>query len=148
MKKRSPAAENRIFFKLQRAAHSLKKRADDALLAAGELTTAQAAALMIIGQNAPVSQREIAQSLQQNESAMTAMIRRLLALGYVERQRAADDVRRWDLSITEAGENALKQGAPAFGQVNSAIETALSSKEITELARMLDAIAAVGKAAE
>ena len=50
MKKRSPAAENRIFFKLQRAAHVLKKRADDALLAAGELTTAQAAALMIIGQ--------------------------------------------------------------------------------------------------
>ena len=137
MSKRSPAAENRIFFKLQRAAHSLKKRADDALLSAGEITTAQAAALMIIGQEAPVSQREVAKLLQQNESAITAMVRRLMALGYIERQRAKDDVRRWDLSVTAAGSDALKNAGPAFGGVNTAIEAALSPDEIAELARLL-----------
>ena len=63
-------------------------------------------------------------------------------------QRAADDVRRWDLSITTAGEDALKQAAPAFGQVNNAIEAALSPNEIAELARMLNAIAEAGKAAD
>ena len=145
MNKQSPAAENRIFFKLQRAAHSLKKRADDALLSAGEITTAQAAALMIIGQNAPISQREVAKILQQNESAMTAMVRRLLALGYVERQRAADDVRRWDLSITTAGADALKSAGPAFGGVNTEIEAALSPDEIAELARLLGKLVDLSK---
>lgn len=138
MSNNGTAAESRIFFNLQRAAHSLKKRADYALLAEGEITTAQAAALMIIGQRAPVSQREVARILEQNESAMTAMVRRLMALGYVDRQRATDDVRRWDLLITTAGANALKQARAAFGEVNRAIEARLSPHEIAELARLLN----------
>lgn len=135
-----PASRNRIYFRLQRAAHVLKKQADEALLAGGGLTAAQAGALMIIGRNAPVSQRRVAGILQQNESAMTAMVRRLLALGYVERQRAPDDVRRWDLSITASGSQALAEAGPVFEALNAAIEDVLKPDEIALLARMLDAI--------
>jgi DNA-binding MarR family transcriptional regulator len=136
------AAQHRIFFKLQRAAHLLKKRADDALLAAGGLSTAQAAALLVIDEKGPVSQREVARVLEQNESAMTAMVRRLITLDYVARTRSKDDVRRWDLTITSAGKDALRDASPAFGEVNQAIEARISSVEIEGLARTLNLLMA------
>lgn len=132
-----PAAEHRIFFKLQRTAHLLKKRADDALLAAGGLTTAQTAALLVIDEKGPVSQREVARVLEQNESAITAMVRRLITLGHVARSRSKDDVRRWDLTVTNAGKDALLKAGLAFGGVNLEIEARLSPDEIEVLARTL-----------
>ncbi|QKG70528.1 MarR family winged helix-turn-helix transcriptional regulator [Erythrobacter mangrovi] len=144
MAESSSAAAHRIYFRLQRAAQALKKRADEALSTDGELTTAQAAVLMIIRQNGPVSQREVARILQHNESAMTAMVQRLLALGHVERRRSLHDVRRWELSVTLAGQAALLRATSAFSEVNHALESALVHEELATLARLLDSIIEMG----
>lgn len=142
MSRSGPVSKHRIFFRLQRAAHALKKRADTALFAEGGVTTAQTAALMIIDQQGPISQREIARILDQNESAITAMVRRLMALEYVERERSEQDSRRWDLKITETGRRTLNHALPAFAQVNELIENRLTAAEIALLARLLDAVLA------
>ena len=66
------ASKSRLYHRLQLAAHRLQKSADRAVLAAAEITTAQAAVLMLVAGGAN-SQREVATQLGLNESAVTAM---------------------------------------------------------------------------
>ena len=69
------ASKSRLYHRLQLAAHRLQKSADRAVLAAAEITTAQAAVLTLVAGGA-VSQREVATQLGLDESAVTAMARR------------------------------------------------------------------------
>ena len=135
------ASKSRLYHRLQLAAHRLQKSADRAVLAAAEITTAQAAVLMLVAGGA-VSQREVATQLGLNESAVTAMARRLLGMGLLERVRDEDDARAWQLRLSDDGRTALKRIELPFRRINQTIETVLSPEEITHFADYLRRIAA------
>ena len=137
------AAELRLYFLLQLAAHLLKKVADARLQESAGLSTAQAAVLAIVSSRQPISQRAVARELRQNESAMTAMVARLLKLGYVARVRSKADERTWDLRMTQLGTTALEAARPAFSTINNALENALENTERRNLAVGLKKIIAV-----
>jgi MarR family transcriptional regulator, organic hydroperoxide resistance regulator len=137
---KSPASKSRLYHRLQLAAHRLQKSADRALLAAAEITTAQAAVLMLIARGA-VTQRGVAAQLGVNESAVTAMARRLLQMGLLERVRDEDDARTWKLRLSAGGRAALKRIDQPFKSVNQAIETVLTPEEIAHFADYLQRIA-------
>jgi len=135
------ASKSRLYHRLQLAAHRLQKSADRAVLAAAEITTAQAAVLMLVAGGA-VSQREVATQLGLNESAVTAMARRLLDMGLLERARDEADARAWQLRLSDDGRTALKRIELPFRRINQTIETVLSPEEIAHFADYLRRIAA------
>lgn len=137
------AHRHRLYFRLQRATHLLKKAADRELIAAADVTTAQASVLMIVAggaDGAGVTQNHIAGLLGQNESAVTAMIARLRGLGYVERQRSPADARAWLLRVTKKGEQALANMSKPFGEINKRFDQALDGADAADLAATLDRI--------
>lgn len=135
------ASKTRVYHRLQLAAHRIQKSADRAVLAAAEITTAQAAVLALTSAGAPVTQREVATQLGVNESGMTAMVRRLLDMGLLERVRDEADARAWRLRPSDDGRAALKRIEPPFKRINQTIETVLKPDEIANLADYLKRIA-------
>ena len=94
------AASLRLYARLQSAAHLVKKAADRALIDAAGVTTAQAAVLAVVAaaeksDATGPTQKTVAAALALNESAMTAMVSRLIVLHYLKRERNRDDRRAW-----------------------------------------------------
>ena len=134
------ASQHRIYFLLQRAAHRLKTEADAALTDAGGLTTAQAAMMGIVAQDGPVTQKHIADTLSQRESAITAMARRLLKAGYISKVRSQSDARAWSLEATPAGFAAIERMRAPFDQINAKLDAAFTQAEMADLANALKQI--------
>ncbi len=136
------ASELRLYHRLQVTAHRLRKAADRLLVDDAGLTTAQAAVLAIAARDTPVTQRDVAERLSLNESAVTAMVSRLIALGLLRRTRSATDGRAWLLSLTEEGRAARRKARQSFASINARIEASLAAKEIERLADYLDRLSA------
>lgn len=136
---KSPASKSRLYHRLQLAAHRVQKSADRALLAAAEITTAQAAVLTLVARGA-ATQREVATLLGINESALTAMTARLRRMGLLERVRDKTDARAWQLRLSDDGRAALRRIDQPFKRINQTFETVLSHEEITHLADCLQRI--------
>ncbi|MEM9375178.1 MAG: MarR family winged helix-turn-helix transcriptional regulator [Pseudomonadota bacterium] len=134
------ASKHRIYFLLQRAAHRLKTEADAALSDAGGLTTAQAAMMSIVEREGPVTQKHIATTLLQRESAITTMAARLLKAGYITKVKSDADARAWSLEATAEGRTALENMRAPFDRINAKLDTLFSEADITELAERLTQI--------
>jgi MarR family transcriptional regulator, organic hydroperoxide resistance regulator len=135
------ASKLRLYHRLQIAAHSIRKAADRTVLDAAGITVAQAAVLTLAASGPNVTQRDVAKALRLNESAVTAMVSRLLKLGLLERTPSESDSRAWRLCLTGSGEAALQASRKAFAAINARIESKLSEIEIEQLANFLDRIA-------
>lgn len=134
------AREERLYFRLQRAAHVAKKAADRAVRAEAGITTAQAAVLELVASNPSLSQRRLASLLAQNESAMTTMVTRLAEAGLVARRGDARDGRAYTLDVTARGRKVRSKAARAFRAVNRALDGALDPRGVERLATDLDRI--------
>ncbi|MEM6581760.1 MAG: MarR family transcriptional regulator [Pseudomonadota bacterium] len=134
------ASKHRLYFLLQRAAHRLKTEADASLTEVSGLTTAQSAVMTIIARRGPMTQKEVADTLSQRESAVTAMAGRLIKAGLVARERSSEDARAWQLTVTDEGTAALKQVKVAFDKINAEIDQRIPEKEMNQLADNLSAI--------
>jgi DNA-binding MarR family transcriptional regulator len=135
------ASKLRLYHRLQIAAHMIRKAADRAVLDTAGVTVAQAAVLTIAASGPNVTQRDVAGALRLNESAVTAMVSRLLKLGLLERTASKSDSRAWRLHLTDSGEAALQASRKSFASINACIESRLSEIEIEQLAALLDRIA-------
>jgi len=135
------AHEERLYFLLQIAAHRVRTEADNSLKDSAGLTTAQVAALSLIASSKNMKQRDLAQRLKQNESAITAMVARLIKANLVIRHRSDSDARSWLLELTESGKKTLNRVKQPFDGINARLDKALGKKNATELAEQLEAIA-------
>ena len=79
------ARKLRLYHTLQLVAHALQKVADREIGNCVDLTTAQAAVLSVLASGEGDTQRHVARALAVNESAVVAMVNRLLRLGYLTR---------------------------------------------------------------
>lgn len=131
------AQKTRLYHRLQVAAHRVQKAADRAVFAASAISTAQAAVLAVVSAAEPVAQRTVAEQLGLNESAVTAMVSRLMKLELIERARDESDARAWRLSLTRDGRQALRHIEKPFREINAAIEAVLSPSEIVQLSDFL-----------
>lgn len=137
----SSARKNRLYHKLQSAAHRVHKVADHEVKAASRLTSAQGSVLSIVGTMPGLSQRELSRQLGLNESAVTAMVSRMMRAGLLERARDESDKRAWTLHLTPSGEEAVSHIQAPFEEINSRIEAALSDTEIVQLSSLLRKLA-------
>lgn len=135
------ARKYRVYHHLQLAAHRAQKLADRRIAERTHLTTAQAAVLAVLDSGEGETQKDVANALGLNESAVTAMVNRLMRLGYLDRTRSADDGRAWVLRATGEGIANLRQAGAAFAHVNRIIDAELSANEVKQLAGYLQRLA-------
>ncbi|HET6951578.1 MAG TPA: MarR family winged helix-turn-helix transcriptional regulator [Acidimicrobiales bacterium] len=133
-----PAArDRRLYFHLQVAAGRLRAEADRRCLDRAGVTTAQAAALAVIHERPGTSQRALARALGQAEPSITALVRRLVAAGLVDRTADPSDARARALVLSAAGEAARRDAEAAFAAVNERIDAVLTGDEVRDVADAL-----------
>ena len=108
------AESSRFLLNLQIAAHRLEKHANRKLENSAGISMRQGAVLRAIAEGYGTSQSEIAESLGLNESAVTAMVPRLIRSGLITRERSSSDGRVKKLVLTQDGMNALAEALGAF----------------------------------
>ncbi|WP_370172299.1 MULTISPECIES: MarR family winged helix-turn-helix transcriptional regulator [Hyphomonas] len=133
------AHSSRFYHALQMAAHRLQKQADLAVSGAAGISTAQSAVLAVIARTPGMRQNEVARTLGLNESAVTAMITKLIGLNLVQRSRSAEDSRAWELSLTDGGSAALSAIDAPFAEINALIDDTLGER-VDEFATLLHAL--------
>jgi DNA-binding MarR family transcriptional regulator len=131
---------DRVYLLLQQAAHRLRLWADRRCLDAAGITTAQAGALFVLLDRPGCTQRELAAALGQRESGITAMVRRLLAAGLVDRRASASDHRAQALTLTPHGERALDAVRPVLAEFNAGLRRVLGADGPGTLAAALRAL--------
>lgn len=118
----------------------MQKQADRGLVKESGITTAQFGVLSVIANGEEVTQKDVATRLGLNQSAITAMVRRLMEMGFVERKGSKTDGRTKILSLTSEGRLICKNTSSPFRKINRQIEAALNDKEIDLFADYLEKI--------
>ncbi|WP_214403261.1 MarR family winged helix-turn-helix transcriptional regulator [Pseudonocardia lacus] len=117
--------DQRLYFLLQRAAHSLRLDADRRCLAAAGITTAQLGALFAVHDEPGLTQRELARALGLRESAVTGLVGRLVAAGLIRRQPHPSEHRAVVLELSERGEEVLRSARPEIDRFNAELHAVL-----------------------
>ena len=113
------------------------------------LSSAQLFVLSELGKTPAISLGELADRTHTDQSSVSVVVARLVDAGLVQRERAGEDARRLELSLTRAGRGVL-QRSPAVMQekIVQAVETmpATEQKRFADsFGRLLDEIGAEGK---
>ncbi len=136
------ARDERLYHRLQVAAHAVQKYSDRVVKQATGLTTAQVSVLTVVSAGEHVTQSEVARIVGVNESAVTTMVTRLEARGCLLRTPHEDDGRAWVLQVTDAGVQALVAARSAFASVNRILDSTLSADDLAGLGSALESIRA------
>lgn len=134
------ARKQRFYSRLQLAAHALKKISDRQLLDVAGVTTAQMSALAIIDSAEATTQTLLAKKLGLNDSAITAMMRRLIDLDLVERVRDDQDGRAWLLKLTKSGTETVERASAAVDQASIQVDALLGEKTIATVVAAMELI--------
>ena len=134
------AKKLRFYSRLQIAAHALKKNSDRRLLEVAGVTTAQMSALVFIDAEETTTQTRLAKELGLNDSAITAMVRRLNDLELVERVRDDSDGRAWFLKLTKFGTEAVKKTTSITDETSAKVDELLGEKTIATVVAAMELI--------
>ncbi len=136
--------DNQLCFALY-AASGLVTRAYRPLLEPLGLTYPQYLVMLALWEQAPRTVKALGQALELDSGTLTPLLKRLEAAGFVTRTRDAEDERRVQIALTQAGE-ALREKA---GVVPTALacQLQLPLDEIVELRTTLQDLARKMKAA-
>lgn len=127
----------RLYSRLQTAAHRVKRAADQKLMDAAHITTAQAAALAVIEAQGRITQKQLAQALDINQSAVTAIVGRLNKLELIRRSKRSGDGRMWHLHLTDKGQSALHAADLPFDDINAIFDSLLGKDTLEDVALAL-----------
>lgn len=141
----SAAGRRRAYFHLQVAAHRLHTIANEHTLASAGVSAPQVGALFAIAASPGTSQRSLADTLRQRESAVTGMVNRLLKAGLIERHRDDNDQRARRLWLTPAGEQALATIRADMDDLNRLIDDAIGPDRVDAFVDVLEALAGLAK---
>ena len=106
---------------LLRRAHFRAEEIFGEELGARGLTPRQKALLIIAYQNPGASQNELAQKIAIDRNSFAEMLARMVARGYVRRERSRDDGRAYEITITEKGVRAVEEVLPGDARVEKRI---------------------------
>lgn len=95
------------------------------------LTYPQYLVMLVLWENEPRSVRELGTELGLDSGTLSPLLKRLEALGFVERRRSAEDERRVEIHLSDAG-RALSLRAGAVPQ-RLADAAGLSAAELAQL---------------
>jgi DNA-binding MarR family transcriptional regulator len=109
----------------------------DRVLGHHELTHSQVLVMLAIAQSPGTSQKLVSTATSIDRSTLTDVTSRLVRKGYVRRQRSRSDARRYNLTLTREGEQALAEARPLVQEVDRRLLAHLPDHEAAELMRLL-----------
>lgn len=109
--------------------------------AAVDFTRPQAGLLRVIAQRPGLSQQTVAGMLGTPPSRLVALVDGLEQRGLLERRRNAVDRRNYELHLTAAGRDAMRELGIVGAEHEAAITSPLTRAERDELARLLGKLA-------
>lgn len=112
----------RLYSRLQIAAQLMRKVTDRELVEVAGITAAQLGVLTRVAAAHELNQTSLARDLRLNDSAITAMVKRLIGLGMLEKSRSETDSRAWVMRLTPAGEDAIAKAGSQTLSINRRID--------------------------
>jgi DNA-binding MarR family transcriptional regulator len=131
---------HRLIHLLSLAQHRLLKGADLAFKEALGISTTQLGVLFLLEKSPGMLFKDVSDELGVNASATTAMIGRMEDGGLVRRQPSSDDQRAIHLFATASGLAKAAAARPILARLNSRLTADFSEREISAVARFLEAI--------
>lgn len=119
-------------------ANQLATEQFSATLGHSTMTARQLQVLAAVEANAGASQTRIVELTGVDRSTLADIVRRLQNNKLIARRRSKDDARAYLLTLTEAGRQALAEGAPALSKVERQLLAPLPTKARTDLLAMLE----------
>jgi DNA-binding MarR family transcriptional regulator len=123
----------------QRAARHLARVFDDALRPLN-LTNGQFSLLTSLNRPEPAAMKHVAALLAMDRTTLTAALKPLERRGLVKISQDPADKRSRLLTLTSAGKRLLTQAFPIWQQTHARVEHQLSSMNVDELRRALNAL--------
>ena len=128
----------RLYSRLQIAAQQLRKVTDRQLVDIAGITAPQLGVLTRVAAAKELNQTNLARDLRLNDSAITAMVRRLIGLGMLAKTRSESDSRAWVLTLTPQGETAIAQASKQLLSINARIEKEFGAGGLDEFVNKLN----------
>ncbi|MEX3631871.1 MarR family winged helix-turn-helix transcriptional regulator [Rothia sp. LK2492] len=111
------ALDNQLCFSLYRAQRLMTRTYQDLLKELG-LTYPQYLAMLVLWETqGPVTMKELAARLELDSGTLTPLVKRLVAMGLVSKERDVADERRAILLLTDAGTALRSQAEKVPGQI-------------------------------
>lgn len=132
------AKNPRIYSRLQIAAQLYRKVADRQLVETAGVTAPQLGVLTRVGAAKSLNQTSLARDLRLNDSAITAMVRRLIGMGMLEKTRSESDSRAFVLKLTEQGQTAIDTALNRPIAINRRIEQEFGAEALAEFSHKLN----------
>jgi MarR family transcriptional regulator, transcriptional regulator for hemolysin len=110
MNSKNDKLQDVIYFMLEQTVRQSKAHSAQAFQQAGiDITVEQWVLLMLISQNPNISQQELGEKSIKDAASVTRMLDALQKKGYVLRQPAPDDRRKFLLALTPSGKALIDQ---------------------------------------
>ena len=132
-------ARHRFFYLLNLARHRVHKHTDRVAQEELGVTNTQLGALFVIGSQPGISQRELARTLGINDSAITALVRRMSEAELLERVPSPDDARVMQIRASRRGARIIKRAKPLLARFNERLNEGFDEHELDVVARFLEA---------
>ena len=130
---------------LNRAQHSLNKRANRELMAISGISVTQGGALAFLIKNDGCLLKELSGGLGLNNSAITGLVERMAKAGLVEKRTCDQDSRSFRVHITEKGLEAAVNSLSLLKKLNDKIEKSFTTEELDVVIRFLNFLADASK---
>ncbi len=134
--------DKRLFFLMNMAQKKLFRFMDQACEKELEASMTQMAALMVIASKHDCQQKDVAQTLELNKSAITGLVSRMEKNGLLTRTPSTDDARAVVLIVTSEGNEKLQQLKPMIATMNDIFSDEFSDEEMLTILRFLNFIMA------
>ena len=130
----------RLYSRLQIAAQQMRKVTDRQLVEVAGITAPQLGVLTRVSAAEELNQTSLARDLRLNDSAITAMVKRLIGLDMLEKTRSRSDSRAWVLKLTGEGEAAIDRASSAMLSINQRIDTEFGPGKLDDFVAKLNRI--------
>jgi len=133
--------DRRFFYLLNKARHRVFKHADQ--LSEDELgiSVTQVGALLLVAGNEGCLLKDLAHSLNLNNSALTGLAGRMENKGLVERRACDQDGRASRLYLTELGREKIDSAKPLIAELNARMTEGFSEEEVVVILKFLNHLA-------
>ena len=130
--------DKRLFFMMSLAQSHLHKYADKRCEMALGISVTQSAALFYVLANEGCLLKDLAKTLELNNSAITGLSNRMEKNGLVKKQACEDDGRASRIYLTDLGHQKVKAAKPLLKQLNDEIHEGFSDEELATVTRFLN----------
>jgi len=133
--------DRRLFFLLDRAAHTFRERIDALCRSRLGVSAVQLAALLHLSRHDGDRPTELAAAIATKPGAVTGLIDRMEAAGLVKRRADREDARVQRLHVTAAGRHAIAAARPVIAAANRVLADRFTPDELGTAARFLRVVA-------